>query len=238
MQLFYHPGISESSKEVIFDKDESRHIVKVLRKQEGDLLLLTNGKGTFFHAELVNAHGKQCVAAIIRTETQAPFSYHLHLAVAPTKLNDRYEWFLEKATEIGVSEITPLYCEHSERKTIKIERYEKIIHSAMKQSLKAYLPKLNAPVSFNEFMNTPLASETIKCIAHCEDLAKKSLKSVIKPQGTVIILIGPEGDFSSTEINLAVANDFIPVSLGASRLRTETAAIAACHSVAFINEVM
>ena len=236
MQLFYHPAILASSKQVIFSKEESRHIAKVLRKQAGDLLHLTNGQGTFFYAELLSTNPKQCVATIIKTEKQPPLPYHLHLAVAPTKLNDRYEWFLEKATEIGISEITPLFCEHSERKAIKVERYEKIIQSAMKQSLKAYMPKLNDPIFFKDFIKKVIPEGTVKCIAHCEESTKKSLKSIIQPNASILILIGPEGDFSSTEIKAALENDFYPVSLGLSRLRTETAAIVACHSVAFINE--
>lgn len=237
MQLFFHPSISEASKEVIFDKEESRHISKVLRKQVGDLLQLTNGQGTFFEAALTSTNPKQCLATITNWEKQLPLPYQLHLAVAPTKLNDRYEWFLEKATEIGVSEITPIICEHSERKVIKTERYEKIIQSAMKQSLKAYLPKLNAAISFKDFMRTEIPSETIKCIAHCEETSKYSLKSQLQPGGSILILIGPEGDFSTSEITLAKSMGFLPVSLGRSRLRTETAAVVACHSVAFTNEL-
>jgi 16S rRNA (uracil1498-N3)-methyltransferase len=237
MHLFYHPSISEASKEVVFDKEESRHISKVLRRQMGDVLHLTNGQGVLFEAALIHTNPKQCVATITHSEIQPPLPYHLHLAVAPTKLNDRYEWFLEKATEIGVSEITPLICDHSERKVIKSERYEKIIQSAMKQSLKAYLPKLNDAVSFTDFMSSDGNADTIRCIAHCEETSKHSLKSVLKPTTSTLILIGPEGDFSSDEITLAKNKGFYPVSLGASRLRTETAAVVACHSAAFINEV-
>ncbi len=236
MQLFYHPDINQSSKEVIFDKEESRHIVKVLRKSDGDVLQLTNGCGLFFEAKLISSEPKRCVAAVIKVEEQVPLLYRLHLAVAPTKLNERYEWFLEKATEIGISEITPIICDHSERKVIKDARYQKIIQSAMKQSLKAYLPRLNPAVSFKEFIASEAHSEEIKCIAHCEKTLKQSLKSIAKPKSSVLILIGPEGDFSSEEIHKAKKEGFIPVSLGNSRLRTETAAIAACHSIAFINE--
>ncbi len=236
MQLFYHPDINQSSKEVIFDKEESRHIVKVLRKSDGDILQLTNGNGFFFEAKLISSEPKRCVAAVIKVEEQVPLPYQLHLAVAPTKLNERYEWFLEKATEIGISEITPIICDHSERKVIKAARYRKIIQSAMKQSLKAYLPRLNPAVSFKEFIAAKAHSEEIKCIAHCEKTLKQSLKSIVKPKSSVLILIGPEGDFSSEEIHRAKEEGFIPVSLGSSRLRTETAAIAACHSIAFINE--
>ncbi len=236
MQLFYNPNISESTKEITFDKEESRHIVKVLRMKEGDTFSITNGKGSLFSAEILNANPKGCLVKILSEETQQPLPYHLHLAVAPTKLNDRYEWFLEKATEIGISEITPIICDHSERKTIKPERYEKILQSAMKQSLKAHLPVLNEAVSFKDFITSGKASENLKFIAHCEETDRKSLKSILLPKQNVLILIGPEGDFSSEEIELAKTNGFVPVSLGESRLRTETAAVVACHSVAFVNE--
>lgn len=237
MQLFYNPNISDDAKEVTFEKEESRHIVKVLRMKEGDSFKITNGKGSFFSAEIISANPKSCVVKIISKEEQPPLLYQLHLAVAPTKLNDRYEWFLEKATEIGISEITPIICDHSERKAIKPERYEKILQSAMKQSLKAYLPILNDTISFKDFMGFEKTFDGSKYIAHCEEDDKKSLKSVLLPKEKVLILIGPEGDFSTEEIELAKANGFIPVTLGENRLRTETAAIVACHSVAFSNEI-
>jgi 16S rRNA (uracil1498-N3)-methyltransferase len=167
----------------------------------------------------------------VNIEKQEPLPYHLHLGVAPTKLNDRYEWFLEKATEIGVTEITPIICDHSERKVINHERYNKIIQSAMKQSLKAYLPILNEAISFKNFLAKEHFEE-IKCIAHCEDYDKQLLKSVMKNSST-LILIGPEGDFSINEIKKALTLQIKPISLGNSRLRTETAAIVACHSVYF-----
>ncbi|MGB3343495.1 MAG: 16S rRNA (uracil(1498)-N(3))-methyltransferase [Aequorivita sp.] len=236
MQLFYNPNIIDTTEEVTFDKEESRHIIKVLRMDEGDTFKITNGKGSFFEAKIVNANPKACVVMILSEEIQKPLPYQLHLVVAPTKLNDRYEWFLEKTTEIGVSEITPIICDHSERKVIKAERYEKILQSAMKQSLKGYLPVLNEAVSFGEFLKLENKYDDLKCIAHCEETDKKSLKSVLLPNKRTTILIGPEGDFSSDEIELAKKNGYIPVTLGESRLRTETAAIVACHSVAFVNE--
>ncbi|RFN58234.1 16S rRNA (uracil(1498)-N(3))-methyltransferase [Marixanthomonas ophiurae] len=235
MQLFYHPNSSQASKEIAFDKEESRHIGKVLRKQEGDVLDITNGKGFFFKAELTLVTPKKCIARIVETKKEAPLPYHLHIAAAPTKSNDRFETFLEKATEIGITEITPIICDHSERKTIKPERYEKIIQSAMKQSLKAYLPKLNKVISLKELLSQA-HEENLKCIAHCEETDKKSFKLEVKKQQSVLILIGPEGDFSTEEIDLAKKAGFIPVTLGESRLRTETAAVVACHSVAFVNE--
>lgn len=237
MQLFYNPTLLSSLQEVTFDKEESRHIIKVLRMGEGGRFVITNGKGSFFDAEIISANPKGCVVKILSEETQTPLPYHLHLAVAPTKLNDRYEWFLEKATEIGVSEITPIICEHSERKVIKADRYEKIIQSAIKQSLKAYLPILNEAVTFKEFLGSQKASGALKCIAHCENTDKKSLKSILEPKQKITILIGPEGDFSMDEILLAKNSGYIPVTLGESRLRTETAAVVACHSVSFVNEI-
>jgi 16S rRNA (uracil1498-N3)-methyltransferase len=236
MQLFYQPDINAESKEVIFNKDESRHISKVLRKKSGDELRITNGRGSICTARLTVVEPKQAIASIQSCKETAPLPYRLHLAVAPTKLNDRYEWFLEKATEIGVSEITPIICEHSERKIIKPERFERILQSAMKQSLKAWLPTLNPAISFNDFITTH-HRESVTCIAHCEDSEKRSLKQTIKPGEPVVLLIGPEGDFSAAEIKDAVSKGFTEVHLGHSRLRTETAAVVACHSVAFINEV-
>jgi len=236
MQLFYNPNITEDSKELLFDKEESRHIFKVLRKKEGDQLMLTNGKGFFFKVELLQSNLKHCVAKVISVENKEPLPYYLHLAVAPTKLNDRYEWFLEKATEIGVSEITPIICDHSERKIIKLERFEKKIQSAMKQSLHAYLPKINEAVTFKNFLKKQADNSNQKLIAHCEETAKRTLKSVLIKNQPTTLLIGPEGDFSINEIQKALEDGFIPISLGNTRLRTETAAIVACHSVAFVNE--
>ncbi|MBT8274586.1 MAG: 16S rRNA (uracil(1498)-N(3))-methyltransferase [Bacteroidia bacterium] len=236
MQLFYHPDITAESKEIIFNKDESRHISRVLRKKPGDELNITNGRGSIFTAGLTVVEPKQAIARIQGSKEIGPLPYQLHLAVAPTKLNDRYEWFLEKATEIGVTEISPIICEHSERKVIKPERFERILQSAMKQSLKAWIPKLNPAVTFSEFLRQE-NKVSVRCIAHCEDSEKKSLKHTISPGESVILLIGPEGDFSSDEIRQAISRGYSEVHLGNSRLRTETAAIVACQSVAFINEV-
>ena len=234
MQLFYNPNISENDANFSFDKDESKHIAKVLRKKLGDVLHITNGNGWLFTAEITLAEQKKCTVSITSKSFQAKRNYNLHLAVAPTKMNERYEWFLEKATEIGIETITPIICEHSERKVIKTERFEKIIQSAMKQSLQCYLPTLNAPIAFKDFIKQDFKGQTY--IAHCEETDKKSLKSQLKPATECTILIGPEGDFSVKEIEIALQHNFIPVTLGETRLRTETAAIAACHSVAFINE--
>lgn len=234
MQLFYHPDISVNDKQIIFPKEEARHIVKVLRKKEGDLLQVTNGKGFLFKTEIIAISSQSCTASILEVETEPVPPYYLHLAVAPTKMNDRYEWFLEKATEIGVSEITPVICDHSERKVVKFERYERVLQSAMKQSLHLSIPKLNNSSNITDFLQGEFNGK--KYIAHCEDSEKSSLKSQLKAGENSTILIGPEGDFSQSEIDLAIKNGWIPVSLGNTRLRTETAAIVACHTAALANE--
>lgn len=234
MQLFYTSEINSATSEFSFDKEESKHVVKVLRKKEGDILYVTNGLGFLFITEIILASEKKCTVKINTIEEQPRTDFNLHLAVAPTKMNERYEWFLEKATEIGIHEITPIICDHSERKVIKTERFDKIIQSAMKQSNQFYLPKLNDPISFKDFINQKHSG--LLFIAHCEETQKKLLKEVIQPNEKYTILIGPEGDFSEKEIVIALQNNFIPVSLGNTRLRTETAAIVACHSIVFANE--
>jgi len=235
MQLFYNPEITINTIDFSFNKEESSHIVKVLRKSIGDTLHITNGKGYLFIAEITIPDIKKCTVTIISKTLQKKREYNLHLAVAPTKMNDRYEWFLEKATEIGVNSITPIICDHSERKIIKPERFEKILQSATKQSLNCYIPKLNETISFKNYIKQDFTGNLF--IAHCEKTNRKSLKQELKPNTDITILIGPEGDFSTKEITLALKNNFIPVTLGETRLRTETAAIVSCHSVAFINEV-
>jgi len=234
MQLFYNPDIQPGAETFSFDKEESRHIVKVLRKKEGDTIHITNGKGYLFTSNIIFGSEKKCEVNVSAEQFFEPMPYALHLAVAPTKLNDRYEWFLEKAVEIGVTEITPLICEHSERTAFKADRFEKILQSAMKQSLQYYMPILHEPVPFNTFTKQPRNGQLF--IAHCEETDKKLLKTEIRRAESTTILIGPEGDFSTKEINLALGLEYIPVSLGNTRLRTETAAIVAAHSVAFVNE--
>lgn len=235
MQLFYDKNITESDTQFIFDKIESRHIVKVLRKKEEDILYITNGRGNIFTSKLSMANDKRCLVEIVNVEfVENPLKYKLHIAIAPTKNNQRLEWFLEKVTEIGITEITPIICAHSERKVIKKERLEKVLIAAMKQSKRFYLPKLNDAITFKNFVNTKQYENPF--IAHCEETDKKTLKSGLIKGKDIAILIGPEGDFSTNEITLALQNNFIAVSLGNSRLRTETAGIVAAHSVAFVNE--
>lgn len=235
MQLFYSKEISTEKMQYSFDKTESRHIVRVLRKVEGDTLFITNGCGILFVSKIELANDKKCIVRIEEfIQKENTRKYNLHIAIAPTKLNERFEFFLEKATEIGIDTITPVICDHSERKVLKTDRMEKIIQAAAKQSLKFHFPKLNEPVKFSDFIKQPHQGQTF--IAHCANGEKKLLKQVVKPQTATTILIGPEGDFSFAEIQQSLEHKFIPVSLGAARLRTETAGIVAAHSLAFINE--
>jgi 16S rRNA (uracil1498-N3)-methyltransferase len=235
MQLFYNPNIDETTETFSFDKEESRHIIKVLRKKDSDILHVTNGLGLLFETEITLASDNKCIVEVRSIEKSPKPKFNLHLAVAPTKMNDRFEWFLEKATEIGIQEITPIICDRSERKVVNKERFEKIILSAMKQSNETFLPKLNEAISFKEFIKQK--NDGLQFIAHCEETDKKSLKEALKTNENVTLLIGPEGDFSQKEIALALENKFKPVTLGNTRLRTETAAIVACHSVVFFNEI-
>ncbi|MEZ4857727.1 MAG: 16S rRNA (uracil(1498)-N(3))-methyltransferase [Flavobacteriaceae bacterium] len=235
MNLFYQKSLTEGSHLVSFETEESRHIAKVLRHKIGDIVHITNGNGILFTAQLQEVSPKRCQASILHFEIKAPLPYHVHLAVAPTKNIDRFEWFLEKATEIGISEITPIICEHSERKVIKGERLEKIIESAMKQSLKMHKPKLNPITSFSEFSKLSETFTVKKMIAHCAEFPKTLLKNALKPSEDCLILIGPEGDFSAKEIEWASKNNFLAITLGESRLRTETAALVACFSISYMN---
>lgn len=233
MQLFYNPQLDNSASQFTFNEEESKHIVKVLRKKENDIVHITNGKGYIFEAKIITPNPKKCKAEIVDTNKKHRKMHWFHLVVAPTKMNDRFEWFLEKATEIGINEITPIICDNSERKVIKQERMQKVIQSAMKQSLQAYLPKLNPTITYKEFISK--SHEGLLFIAHCQEGEKLDLKRRVAPDKDIIILIGPEGDFSSTEIKQAYEKGFLPVSLGENRLRTETAAIVACTTVNLIN---
>ena len=238
MHLFFTPDIQAEQKQYQLSEEESKHAVRVLRMNVGDKVQLIDGRGGWYEAEINDAHPKRTQLAIISytADFQKP-TYHLHIAVAPTKNIDRIEWFLEKATEIGIQEITPIISEHSERKEVKIDRLNKVVISAMKQSLKAYMPQINEAVSLDVFLQKVAKEEGLqKAIAHCEeDQAKKYLNKEF-PQGSkYLILIGPEGDFSSREIETAFSAGFIPVSLGEARLRTETAALYACTEIALLN---
>ncbi len=233
MQLFYTPALNPETTAFEFSREESQHLVKVLRSKEGDMVHTTNGRGYLFTTRILEAHPQRCKAEVIDAKKKYKRHYHLHMAVAPTKSNTRFEWFLEKATEIGVDEITPLLCERSERKVIKAGRMEKVIESAMKQSLRTFLPKLNPAVGFEAFIGQEHPG--MRFIAHCEEGEKTDLKRRLGADQDVTILIGPEGDFSHEEINKAYEAGFRPISLGEARLRTETAAIMACATVNVIN---
>lgn len=233
MNYFYQENLDNSVTQFAFSPEESRHMVKALRKREGDTVHITNGKGLVFTAEILEANPKRCMGRILETRKVHPTMHSLHLAVAPTKKADRFEWFLEKATEMGVDQITPLICEHSEREHLQMERMRRILQEAMKQSLRAYLPTLNDPVPLGTFLEGK--HPDLKFIAHCEEDDKVELKRRLAADKDVVVLIGPEGDFSPSEIRMAEDRGFLPVSLGQYRLRTETAALMACAVVNLIN---
>lgn len=225
MHLFYTPDIAHSHE---LPADEAAHALRVLRLQPGDEVRLTDGQGGFYHARISECNRKRCMVEVIEREEQAPlWTGHLHLALAPTKNIDRMEWLAEKATEIGFDELTFLNCQWSERRIVKGERIEKILISAMKQSLKARLPKLNDITDFAQFVKQPVGGQ--KFIAHCHEGEKSPLRQALQPGQDALVLIGPEGDFSPDEVALAVAEGFTPVTLGHTRLRTETAALVAVH---------
>ena len=232
MYLFYTPNIE---MEHFLSEEESAHCIRVLRYTRGDEILLTDGRGNTYKARISNPHPKHCEFEIISSERQQKsHDFYLHIAIAPTKNIERMEWMVEKCTEIGIDEITPLLCRFSERKQIRTDRLEKIILSASKQSLTPYLPKLNPLTDYNTFINN--AHEETRFIAHCYKEDKRELKTEIQKGRSCLVLIGPEGDFSEEEVKNALAKGFIPVSLGNSRLRTETAGVVACHTAILMNE--
>jgi len=233
MQLFYEPNFDSSATSISINTMESRHISKVLRKSIGEVIYVTNGLGICAEGILISNHPKECKVEVKTITKEKKSNFRLHIAIAPTKANDRFEWFLEKATEIGIDEITPLLCDHSERRRIKAERYEKVLQAAMKQSLKYTLPILNPMVSFSDLMEMDIESK--KMIAHCEDEKKEKLSEIVNRDN--LILIGPEGDFSIDEIKQALKYQFIPISLSEARLRTETAGIVACHTANLMRSI-
>jgi 16S rRNA (uracil1498-N3)-methyltransferase len=233
MNLFYTPDISNKIYQL--EETESKHCIKVLRLKEDDIIHLIDGKGSLFEAKIIDAHPKRCTVECIDEKSEyGKLNYDLHIALAPTKNIDRTEWFLEKCTEIGISEFTPLLCHHSERKVVKHDRLFKVITSAVKQSLKAYHPTLNELTKFKDLVTSEFNGE--KYIAHCEEGEKTHLKNLCSPHSKCLVLIGPEGDFSLEEIQLAKDNGFKEISLGNSRLRTETAGVVACNIVSLINQ--
>jgi 16S rRNA (uracil1498-N3)-methyltransferase len=232
MNLFFAPDIKEGFYQL--PEEESKHIVRVLRMKTGDSVFLTDGLGNMTEASIVEVTSKQCTVKTIKTfhEFQKrPF--HLHIAIAPTKSIDRFEWFLEKSTEIGIDVITPLICSHSERTSVKTGRLQKVLIAAMKQSLKAYLPMLDEPIEFTRFLQKPFDGD--KFIAYCGQVDLVELKNIYRKGAKALIMIGPEGDFSQEEVELAKKQGFVPISLGKNRLRTETAGIVACHTINLVN---
>ena len=231
--IFYTPDIN--GLKYTLNEEESNHAVRVLRLKANDEITLIDGRGGWYRACIVDAQHKRCVVEVLDQQTKyGKRPYRLHIGICPTKNMDRFEWFIEKTTEIGIDEITPLLCEHSERKQINPERLQRIMIAAMKQSKKAYLPKLNEITSFGKWLMT--LSANANYIAHCNDGGQQPLKFLYTPGNDAVIAIGPEGDFSGQEIKQALCSGFKEISLGKSRLRTETAGVAACHGIYFINE--
>lgn len=233
MHLFYTPDIDGEYYQL--SQEESQHAARVLRLFVGSEVVLTDGKGNWMPSKIVEIHPKSCLVQVSEIiEKYEPKPYELHIAIAPTKNIDRFEWFLEKSTEIGIDKIISLLTEHSERKDIKPDRLNKIITSAMKQSLKAWHPELEGMTKFDQFIQRPF--DGVKLIAWCEASKEARIENYVQAKENVLILIGPEGGFSPAEFQKATEQGFVPVSLSTSRLRTETAAIVACHSVALINK--
>ncbi len=235
MQLFFGNKISESL--ISLSIDEAKHCVKILRKQKDDYIYITEGKGIIYNCMITNDNYNSFEAEIIN-KIDNPFSknYYLHIAISPLKNPDRFEWFVEKATEIGIDEITPIICERTEKNKINIERINRISISAVKQSLQTTLPIINKAIYFNDFITIQSNNNLSKYIAWCETDKEVLLKNAITKSENSLILIGPEGDFTKEEINNAKKNNFVPISLGQARFRTETAAFVACNTIFIINQ--
>ena len=235
MQLFYTPDILPNATHYQLSEEESKHSIRVLRLQLKDEVQLVDGKGNLFWAEIIDAHPKRTMLHIQKVQHEyQKRNHYLHIAVAPTKNIERIEWFLEKATELGVDEVSFPITQRSERKEAKVDRLNKIVTSAVKQSLKAYHPLLHEPVSFQQLVTRPFTGQ--KFIAHCiSGEVRTTLQSAANVHGNYVILIGPEGDFTEDEVALAVQNGYQPITLGQSRLRTETAALAACFEINLLN---
>lgn len=228
MYFFYAENIL-TDEFIVLDREESRHCIRSLRKKTGDQVYVTDGKGALFVAEITDDNMNQTLMKRIR-QTEAPYSkkHHLRMAVSPLKNPDRFEWFVEKAVEIGIDEIIPIICHRTEKSQLKIERLNRIALAAMKQSMKTTLPNIKEPQKFKDFLDVSTEQET-KVIAWCETSKEKRIQEVLINSSNTSILIGPEGDFTKEEVDLAITQGFIPVSLGPSRFRTETAAVLACH---------
>ena len=231
--IFYCPDIRTNPE---MPEIESQHCARVLRMKEGAHLFITDGKGYFYRAQLLQANPKSCIVTIEEELPQTKeWSFNLHIAFAPTKKLDRMEWFVEKATEIGIDRFSPIRCRYSERKNINATRLQKIMVSAMKQSQKSRLPQFDGIIKFEEFIKQPFTGQ--KFIAHCYDSPKQLLTQICEKDTNTLVLIGPEGDFSEEEVAKSIKHGFTPISLGSSRLRTETAALVASHTVQLINQL-
>jgi 16S rRNA (uracil1498-N3)-methyltransferase len=234
LNLFYSPGLA-GQEEWTLSAEESHHAVKVLRLGPGSDVILVNGRGGWFEGRIIYADARACRVEITGMEPgKGQPSWHLHVAMAPTKQIDRFEWFVEKASEIGISEITPLICDRSERREIKTERILKVAISAMKQSLKAWHPVIHEPVTFKKFIASN-HGEAALMIAHCMEGEKRWIDQCSIPGKFSVLLIGPEGDFTPDEVTRAILAGYSPVTLGESRLRTETAGLVAVQTIAWIN---
>jgi|SRR6185503_13369361 len=234
MQLFYTPDIDPANSQYFLSEEESKHCTRVLRLSAGDEVQLIDGRGGFYNARILDAHPKRTLLRILSIQKEfRKRNHYLHLAVAPTKNIERIEWLLEKATEIGIDEVSFVVCQRSERRELKLDRLNKIVSAAVKQSLKAYHPILHEPVSLAIFLKRTFDGQ--KFIAHCEDGDKTNLSAELDPHGHYLVVIGPEGDFAPDEIGAALNNGFKAITLGDSRLRTETAALEACFEVNFLN---
>jgi 16S rRNA (uracil1498-N3)-methyltransferase len=238
MHLFYTPDIT--SDNYTLNEEESKHCIRVLRLAIGDTIELIDGRGGWYEAQIIDDNSKRCTVNIIKTEKEVgKRNSLLHLAIAPTKNMDRLEWFVEKATEIGINEISLINCDNSERTIVKTDRLIKVAISAIKQSYKAYLPQINEIIRFKQFVEAITGFEGQKFIAHCyptQQIEKPHLKNIYGENNNVLILIGPEGDFSVEEVKFATDKGFKEIALGQSRLRTETAALYACTVISVLNE--
>jgi 16S rRNA (uracil1498-N3)-methyltransferase len=233
VNLFYQPATKNG--DLFLDVDESRHCVKILRKKNGDTIFITDGKGSLYEAEISNADERKCSFRIVKETQEERKCFSIHIAISPTKNTDRFEWFVEKAVEIGIDEITPLICHRTERQFLKRERLEKLAISAMKQSLKYTLPTIHEPIAFDHFLRQIPASATSRFIAFVDQSNPSHLQKLAKSCQHSVVMIGPEGDFTEAELTMAINAGFTKVSLGKSRLRTETAGIAACHILNLLN---
>jgi 16S rRNA (uracil1498-N3)-methyltransferase len=234
MQIFYAPDITGNS--YTLDYTESKHLIRVMRMSKGADVRLIDGKGNLYEGIISDPDQTRCIIEITgKTVDFEKRDYHLHIAISPLKNPERFEWFIEKSVEIGIDEITPLICRNTEKPGIKSERINNLIIAAMKQSLKATKTILNSPLDFIDFISQD--TKGVRMIAHCnESIIRERVSDVYAKNENTIILIGPEGDFSTEEINSAMNNGFSSVHLGSSRLRTETAGVAACHSIYFLNQ--